>query len=139
MENQKKELDGLELAAERRVVENRLAALQAEFEMFEKDRMAISMAITGFTLLSPEERARRIIRDSIWDDIEEHIAAGDYYRTRAGIRFALRYHDGNNLFDISQENYEALTEELARIELKIEGAEEEARALADAARADTGG
>jgi serine/threonine protein kinase len=139
MENLKKELDGLELAAERRVVENRLAALQAEFEMSEKDRMAISMAITGFTLLSPEKRARTIIRDSIWDDIEEHIAVGDYYRARAGIRFALRYHDGNNLFDISQENYEALTEELARIELKIEVAEEEARALADAARADTGG
>ena len=126
----------LELGAERTVVENRLAALQAEFEMAEKDRMAISLAITGFTILSPEERAREIIRKSISDDIAEHIAVGDYYRAREGIRFALRYHGGVNIFGFSQENFEALTEELAKVEHQIEAAEREAQETAEAARAD---
>jgi len=138
MANLTEERDGLAVGAEQKVVENQLAALQAEFEMAEKDRMAISLAITGFTVLSPEQRARRVIRDSIWDDIEEHIAAGDHYRARAGIRSALRYHEGENIFDFTQENYEALTEELAKVEREIEAAEREAQEMAEAARADAG-
>jgi len=138
MANLRKELDRLESPAQRRIVENQLAALQAEFEMAEKDRMAISLAITGFTILSPEERARQIIRDSIWDDIEEHIVAGDYYRARESIRFALRYHEGVNMFGFSQENYEALTKELEKVESQIEVAEEHARDSAAAARIEPG-
>ena len=104
--------------------------------MAEKDRMAVSLAITGFTILSPEKRARELIRESIWDDIEEHIATGDYYRARAGIRFALRYHEGGNIFGFSEESYQALTEELAKVEHQIEITEAEAREQA-AAGADT--
>jgi len=132
----RKERDRLESGAERKVVENRLAALQAEYEMAEKDRMAVSLAITGFTLLSPEKRARELIRESIWDDIEEHIAVGDYYRARAGIRFALRYHEGGNLFGFSEESYEALKKELVKVEHQIEVGEEEAREMAEASRTD---
>jgi serine/threonine protein kinase len=126
------ERDRLGPGAERKVVENQLAALLAEYEMAEKDRMAVSLAITGFTILSPEKRARELIRESIWDDIEEHIANGDYYRARAGIRFALRYHEGGNIFGFSQESYEALTEELAKVEHQIEISEAEAREQAAA-------
>jgi len=125
--------------AERGVVENQLAALRAEFEVGEKDRMVLSLAITGFTILSPEERAREAIRQSIWDNIEEHIAVGDYYRAREAILSALRYHEGANIFSISQENYEALTEELAKVERKIADAEREAQEMADAARAESSG
>jgi len=128
--------DSLEPGAERTVIENRLAALQAEYEMAEKDRMAVSLAITGFTILSPEKRARELIRESIWDDIEEHIATGDYYRARAEIHFALRYHEGGNIFGFSEESYQALTEELAKVEREIEIAEASAREQA-AAGADT--
>jgi len=131
-----KERDRLETGAERKVVENRLAALQAEYEMAEKDRMAVSLAITGFTILSPEKRARELIRESIWDDIEEHIETGDYYRARAGILFALRYHEGGNIFGFSDESYEALKKELEKVEHQIEVSEEEARKLAGAARPD---
>jgi hypothetical protein len=138
MANLTEERDGLEVGAEQKVVEYQLAGLQAEFEMAEKDRMAISLAITGFTVLSPEQRARQVIRDSIWDDIEEHIAAGDYYRARAGIRSALRYHEGVNIFDFTQENYEALTEELAKVEREIEAAERGAQKMAGVAPADNG-
>jgi Arc/MetJ-type ribon-helix-helix transcriptional regulator len=88
--------------------------------MAEKDRMAIALAITGFTILSPEERARGIVRQSIFDDIEEHIAVGDYYRARAGIRFALRYLEDGNIFSFSENDRELLQDRLTQVEREIE-------------------
>jgi serine/threonine protein kinase len=125
--------ENLEPGPERQVIENRLADLQAEFEMAEKDRMAISLAITGFTILSPEQRAREIVRQSIFDDIEEHIAIGDFYRARAGIKFALRYYEGRNIFTFSEEDHELLEERLAAVEREIEIGERAAQKAAAAA------
>jgi len=122
----------LEPGLERQVIENGLADLQAQFEMAEKDRMAISLAITGFTILSPEQRARQVVRESIFQDIEEHIAAGDFYRARAGINFALRYYEGGNLFEFSEEDSEFLREKLIAVEGEIETSE---RAALEAAGA----
>jgi serine/threonine-protein kinase len=65
IESLAEQLPGLESGPERRVIENRLAELQAEFEMAEQDRMAIALAITGFTILSPEQRVPRACRHSI--------------------------------------------------------------------------
>ena len=124
--------EGLEPGLERQVIENRLADLRAQFEMAEKDRMAISLAITGFTILSPEQRARQVVRESIFEDIEEHFAAGDYYRARAGINFALRYYEGGNLFEFSEEDSEFLREKLIAIEGEIETSERVALEAADA-------
>jgi len=123
---------------ERQVIENRLSGLQAEFEMAEKDRMAISLAITGFTILSPEQRAREVVRVSILEDIEEHIRVGDYYRARAGIHFALRYYEGGNIFDFSEEDSEFLQEKLAAVEREIEISEHAAREAAATAVAGNG-
>jgi len=100
-----------------------LAELQAEHEMAEQERMAIGLAITGFTILSPEQRARGVVRDAIWQDIHEYIVVGDFYRARAKIQFALRYSEESNLFRFSEEDYEALREELARVEREIEASE----------------
>jgi len=130
--------DSLEPGPERRLIENRLADLQAEFEMAEKDRMSISLAITGFTILSPEQRAREIVRQSIFDDIEEHIAIGDFYRARAGVQFALRYYEGRNIFTFSEEDYELLQEKLAAVEREIENSERAAQEAAAAAAAGDG-
>jgi len=121
---------------ERQVIENQLADLQARFEMAEKDRMATSLAITGFTILSPEQRAREIVRQSIFDDIEEHIATGDFYRARAGVQFALRYYQGSNIFSFSEEDHDLLQQQLSMIEREIEINERDAR---DAAVASTQG
>jgi len=135
------EIDGLlerrdhtETGPERQVIENRLAELEATYEMAEQERMAIGLAITGFTILSPEQRARGVVRDAIWQDIREHIAVGDFYRARAEIQFALRYSEESNLFGFSEENYEALRKELAEVENEIE-----ARERAPAAAAGTVG
>jgi serine/threonine protein kinase len=130
--------DNLEPGPERRLIENRLTDLQAEFEMAEKDRMSISLAITGFTILSPEQRAREIVRQSIFDDIEEHIAIGDFYRARAGVRFALRYYEGRNIFTFSEEDHELLQQKLAAVEREIEVSERAVREAAEASAAGNG-
>jgi hypothetical protein len=100
--------------------------------------MAISLAITGFTILSPEQRAREIVRQSIFDDIEEHLAVGDSYRARAGIRFALRYFEGGNIFGFSEEDHDLLQAKLASVEREIENSERAAQEAADAAAVGNG-
>jgi hypothetical protein len=117
-----------ETGPERRVIEHRLAELEAEHEMAEQERMAIGLAITGFTILSPEQRARRVVRDGIWQGIHEHINVGDFYRARAEIQFALRYFEERNLFEFSDEDREALEEELEKVETEIEAIERSTRA-----------
>jgi serine/threonine protein kinase len=126
----KPEIDGLlerrgltGAVPELQVIENRLAELEAEYEMAEQERMAIGLAITGFTILSPESRARGVVRDAIWQGIREHVAAGDLYRARAEIQFALRYFEEGNLFGFSEADSEALEHELAKVEREIEAAE----------------
>jgi len=128
--------EGLEPGAERQVIENRLTDLQAQFEMAEKDRMAISLAITGFTILSPEQRARQVVREAIFEDIEEHVEIGDFYRARAGINFALRYFEGGNLFGFSEEDAEFLRQQLSLIEREIEDSERAAYEAVETATAD---
>jgi serine/threonine protein kinase len=130
--------ESLEPGPERQVIENQLADLQAEFEMAEKDRMALSLAITGFTILSPEQRARRVVRESIFENVDEHIRAGDFYRARAGIRFAIRYSEGGNIFHFSEEDSEFLQEKLAAVEREIEISEHAAREAAATAAAGNG-
>ena len=127
-----KQREGLDPGPKHQVIEYRLADLQAQFEMAEKDRMALSLAITGFTILSPEKRARQIVRDSIFGDIEEHVGVGDYYRARAEIRFALRYLEGLNIFEFSDDDHEVLLERLGFVDGEIEAAERSVREAADA-------
>jgi hypothetical protein len=130
--------ENLEPGPEQRLIDNQLADLQAEFEMAEKDRMAIALAITGFTILSPEQRAREIIRQSIFEDIEEHMEVGDFYRSRAGIRFALRYSEGGNIFAFSDEDHNLLLGKLDVAEREIEKSERAAQEAAEAAAAGSG-
>ncbi len=101
--------------------------------MAEQERMAIGLAITGFTILSPESRARGVVRDAIWQDISEHIAVGNLYRARAEIQFALRYFEQGNLFGYSEDDHQALEEELVMVEREIEAAERATAAAAGTA------
>jgi serine/threonine protein kinase len=133
------QLEGLDQGPARRLIENRLADFQAQFEMAEKDRMALALAITGFTFLSPEQRAREIVRQGIFEDIDEHISVGDFYRARAAIRFALSYYEGANLFSFSEAEHGHLMEQLARVEREIEVAEHVAEEAIEATRDSNGG
>jgi hypothetical protein len=78
------------------------------------------------------------VRESIFEDIEEHMAAGDFYRARAGIDFALRYFAGGNLFDFSEEDHDLLLGKLATVEHEIEIGERAAHEASKAAAAGDG-
>jgi hypothetical protein len=119
MEDLRRRREGLEPGPERTAVDNRLAALQAEFEVAQEDRRAIGLAITGFTILSPEKRARAIVRDAIWDDIDEHLSNGDLYRARAHLDSALGYHREGNVFGFSDEEHVRLERMLTDVDEKI--------------------
>ena len=103
-----------------RTINRRLTELQAEFEAGESDRRNLALAITGFTILSPDERATKIVRDSMLDEIREHLETGDSFRARAEIQTALRYAEVGNTFGFSQEDHDLLLEKLAEVEHQIE-------------------
>jgi hypothetical protein len=96
-----------------------MAELQAEHERGQENRLAVGLAITGFTILSPEKRARKIVRDSMFDDIEELMLAGDLYRARAGIQSALLYTREENIFNFSSKEVGELERMLAEVEREI--------------------
>ena len=102
--------------------ENEASLFQAP-PVAEQERMAIGLAITGFTLLAPDERATKVVRQSILDGIREDLEAGDYYRARAQIAFALRHFEASNIFGFSDRDYRLLHEELSLVEKEITATE----------------
>jgi serine/threonine protein kinase len=106
--------------ADLRAINRKLTELQAEFEAGQSDRRNLALAITGFTILSPDERATKIVRDSMLDEIREHLETGDLYRARAQIRTTRRYAEVGNAFGFSQEDRDLLAEKLAEVERQIE-------------------
>ncbi len=113
-------------ASERTAIDNRLAALQAELEVTEEDRKAIGLAITGFTILSPEERARAIVRESIWKDIEDNMGGGDLYRARAHLRSALGYYAEGNILGFSENERRRLEATLEDVDRRLAARDVEA-------------
>lgn len=110
-------------SGDRQAIEHLFAELEAEQEVAEQERMAIGLAITGFTLLAPDERATKVVRQSILDGIREDLEAGDYYRARAQIAFALRHFEASNIFGFSDRDYRLLHEELSLVEKEITATE----------------
>jgi hypothetical protein len=118
----KRDTQGID-ALERERIESRLAVLEAEQEVAEQERMAVGLAVTGFTLLAPDRRATAVVRDSILDQVHTHLRTGDYYRARAHIESALRHFEGRNVFGFSDDDFELLQQELAEVEREIAVAE----------------
>jgi len=115
---------------QREELEAELAALEARFEVAVDERRSIALAITGFTILSPDLRAVAIVRESILEGIRTSIEAGDYHRARAEINVALRNVDKRNIFGFSDAEHELLRQELENAEGKIEDAERAQRPAA---------
>ena len=109
-----------------------LAALEARFEVADDERRSIALAITGFTILSPDHRAAAIVRESILEGIRTSIEAGDYHRARAEINVALRNVEKRNIFGFSDAEHELLRQGLENAEGKIEEAEQARRPAATA-------
>ncbi len=101
---------------ERLDTERTLAALEAESEVAQDERRSYALAITGFTVLSPDERSIAILRQSTLDEIRTAIDLGDFFRARARIRSAMRMYEEGNLFDFDEADYELLRTELTEVE-----------------------
>ncbi len=102
--------------------ERGLADLVAQFEVSEDERRSVALATTGFTILSPDQRAIAILHQSTLDEIQNSIELGDFFRARARIRGAMRMYEAGNLFEFDEADYMLLRIELEKIEATIEAA-----------------
>jgi len=109
-------LEGAPGGREQLKAQRKLAALKAEVEVALDERRSYALAITGFTVLSPDERSIAILRQSTLDEIRTAIDRGDIFRARARIRSAMRMYEEGNLFDFDEADYELLRAELAEVE-----------------------
>jgi serine/threonine protein kinase len=105
---------------DRRRAEHMLADLEAKLEVAKDERRSYALAITGFTVLSPDRRATTILRQSILDGVQNLIADGEVFRARARIRSAMDMYETGNLFEFDEADYESLRIELAKVEHLIE-------------------
>lgn len=108
---------------ERLKAEARRADLEAQLEVAEDERRSYALAVTGFTILSPDDRAIAILRQSALDEVRTLIEVEDLYRARATIQGALRNYEDGNLLELSPADHDLLLTQLAETERKIEDAE----------------
>jgi hypothetical protein len=104
---------------ERLEAEARRDDLEAQLGEAVDERRTYALAVTGFTILSPDDRAITILRQSILDKVRTHIENRDFVRARATIRRALRDYEDGNLVEFSAAEHELLLEKLDEAERKI--------------------
>jgi len=97
-----------------------LALVEARIEATEEAKVAVAMAITGFTIFSPEKRALDIIREGLLDTVRDHVRAGNLEHAVAQIELALDFSGGQNLFGFSENDVGTLREDLREIKAEIE-------------------
>ncbi len=103
------------------VISKELALVEARMEAAEKAKVAVAMAITGFTIFSPDQQALEIIREGLLDSVRDHVKAGNLEHVIAQIELALDFSRGQNLFGFSENEVGTLREELRKIKAEIEG------------------
>ncbi len=101
-------------------VSKELALVEARIEAAEEAKIAVAMAITGFTIFSPEKRALEIIREGLLHTVKDHVKAGNLEHAVAQIELALDFSGGQNLFGFSENEVGTLREDLKEIKAEIE-------------------
>jgi serine/threonine protein kinase len=114
------EVEALPAGSDQRAgLERRLFELEGRRVLQEDLIRAVAFSITGFTLFTPEERARKIIRDDFRSSVRTAIDGGQLYRARGTILFLIQTYEGRNLFDISAETYDQMKVLLEDLERQI--------------------
>jgi hypothetical protein len=116
-------LPTLPAGTQRLELEARLHDLEAELEVAEDNRKSLALAITGFTILSPDQRAIDIVRETVLSEIQTLVERGDWRRARARIEMTLRNSEARNVFGLSDNELEALRAQLHTAERQIDNAE----------------
>lgn len=101
-------------------VSKELALVEARIEAAEEAKIAVAMAITGFTIFSPDQRALEIIRGGLLESVRDHVKAGNLEHAVAQIELALDFSGGQNLFGFSENEVGTLREELRKIKTEVE-------------------
>jgi serine/threonine protein kinase len=101
-------------------VSKELALVEARIEAAEEGKVAMAMAITGFTIFSPDQRALEIVREGLLDSVRDHVRAGNLEHAVAQIELALDFSRGENIFGFSETDVGTLRDELRKIKAEIE-------------------
>lgn len=105
---------------ESEAISKELALVEARMEAMEEAKIAVAMAIAGFTVFSPDHRALEIIRDGLLDSVRDHVKEGNLEQAVAQIELALDFSSGKNLFGFSEDEVGTLRDELRKIKAEIE-------------------
>jgi serine/threonine protein kinase len=103
-----------------RRIAHQLSILEAQFDAAENERKTIAIAITGYTILSPDDRAISVIRETTLDEISALIERGDYYRAQAEIQVTLRGVEKRNIFEFSDEEIALIRSKLTTVERELD-------------------
>jgi len=104
--------------------------LRRELETLESRRdvedgivRGLAWAIMGYTIFSPEARAREITRNAYLSSISDALEVGDYIHARVQINYALADVSDQNFMDFKETQIAWLNERLAEVERAIEDEE----------------
>jgi len=117
---------------DRDLLQERLFDLSARREESHKLVHTFATAIIGFTLFSPEDRARQIVRDGVIADIEGYLATEEYVRADVMLRYAIMVYEGENILGLSEREHQDLRSRLVEVEAIIEAREAAQRAAQEA-------
>ncbi len=115
-----KEIKAATTEDQRDRLEKQLIVLEAELEVHHGAVVSLATAITGFTLFSPEERARKIMHDNALSKIGFLITTEDWARARIELAYVLSMAEGRNLFGFNDEDIRWLKQQRIEVETRIE-------------------
>jgi hypothetical protein len=83
---------------------------------------AMALAVMGFNILSPEQRAQAIVRERLLAEVDELVERGDLEGAREKIRVALQGYHHRNLLGLGRVEYQRLEATLERIQTDLDAA-----------------
>jgi len=109
-------MDRVASPADRAVLEKAVDRLAVRREVQLRLAESLAIAVLGFTVLSPDDRAQKVLREDALGNIERYLAAGDLQRAEVLTRFALLTAEGNNLLELTDDEVGELRATLEKLE-----------------------
>jgi hypothetical protein len=105
----------------RRPLGERVAELRSLHAVHQDEVRSLATAITGFTLFSPDERARAILRQDWFGRIDLLLEEGRHVAAKAHIERLLLSYERRNFFGLTESDAAELQAALAEIEQALVG------------------
>ena len=112
---------GAETDAERvGELEQQFRRVEAKVDAQRDILQAMALSVTGFTLLSPDARAQRVVHEQLLVEIEELVQRGENAAARERIEVALGALHHRHRFGLDRAGYERLEATLERLKADLE-------------------